>query len=90
MDIAAGSKRVFAMMTHTDRDGRAKIVTERTFPLTAIGVVTRIFTDMAVISITADGMVLDEIAPGLNKDDVQAVTDAPLIMDNVGEIAIAA
>jgi len=90
MDIAAGSKRVFAMMTHTDRDGGAKIVSERTFPLTAMGVVTRIFTDMAVISITADGLVLDEVAPGLTKDEVQAVTDAPLIMDNVGEIAVAA
>ncbi len=45
---------------------------------------------MAVISITADGMVLDEIAPGLNKDDVQAVTDAPLIMDSRGQIDIAA
>jgi len=45
---------------------------------------------MAVISITADGLVLDEVAPGLTKDEVQAVTDAPLIMDNVGEIAVAA
>jgi len=78
------------MMTHTDRDGGAKIVSERTFPLTAMGVVTRIFTDMAVISITGDGLVLDEVAPGLTKDEVQAATDAPLIMDNVGEIAVAA
>lgn len=90
MDIAAGSKRVFAMMTHTDRDGASKIVSERTYPLTAMGVVTKIFTDMAVISVTADGLVLDEVAPGLTKDEVQAATSAPLIMDNVGEIAVAA
>ncbi|MBO6783229.1 MAG: 3-oxoacid CoA-transferase subunit B [Alphaproteobacteria bacterium] len=90
MDIAAGSKRVFAMMTHTARDGAAKIVTERTYPLTAMQVVTKIYTDMAVISVTDDGLILDEIAPGLAAEQVQAVTDAPLIMDNVGEIAIAA
>ena len=90
MDIAAGSKRVFAMMTHTARDGAAKIVTERTYPLTAGGVVTRIFTDMAVITVTDDGLVLNEVAPGLTADEVQAVTDAPLIMDSVGTVAIAA
>ena len=90
MDIAAGSKRVFAMMSHTDRDGAAKIVTERTYPLTAMKVVTKIYTDMAVISVTPDGLILDEVAPGLTAEDVQAVTDAPLIMDSVGIIDVAA
>ena len=52
--------------------------------------VTRIFTDMAVISVTPDGLVLDEVAPGLTADEVQAVTDAPLIMNNVGIIPVAA
>ncbi|MBT4907118.1 MAG: succinyl-CoA--3-ketoacid-CoA transferase, partial [Rhodospirillaceae bacterium] len=80
----------FAMMTHTARDGAAKIVAERSYPLTAGGVVTRIFTDMAVISVTDAGLVLDEVAPGLTADEVQAVTDAPLIMNNVGTIPIAA
>ena len=90
MDIAAGSKRVFAMMSHTARDGAAKIVAERTYPLTAMGVVTRIYTDMAVISVTPDGLVLNEVAPGLAADEVQAVTDAPLNMDAVGIIDVAA
>ena len=90
MDIAAGSKRVFAMMSHTARDGAAKIVAERTYPLTAMGVVTRIYTDMAVISVTPDGLVLNEVAPGLIADEVQAVTDAPLNMDAVGIIDVAA
>lgn len=90
MDIAAGSKRVFAMMTHTARDGAAKIVKERTYPLTAMEVVTKIYTDMAVISVTPEGLVLDEVAPGLTADEVQTVTDAPLIMDSVGTIEIAA
>ncbi len=90
MDIAAGSKRVFAMMTHTARDGAAKIVAKRSYPLTAGGVVTRIFTDMAVISVTEGGLVLDEVAPGLSADEVQAVTDAPLITSNVGTITVPA
>ena len=90
MDIAAGSKRVFAMMSHTARDGAAKIVAERTYPLTAMGVVTRIYTDMAVISVTPDGLVLNEVAPGLTADEVQAITDAPLNMDAVGIIDVAA
>ena len=90
MDIAAGSKRVFVMMTHTARDGAAKIVAERTYPLTAMKVVTKIFTDMAVISVTPDGFVLDEVAPGLTANEVQTVTDAPLNMDAVGTIDVAA
>ena len=90
MDIAAGSKRVFVMMTHTARDGAAKIVAARTYPLTAIKVVTKIFTDMAVISVTPDGFVLNEVAPGLTADAVQAVTDAPLNLDAVGTIDVAA
>jgi len=90
MDIAAGSKRVFAMMSHTDRDGASKIVPERTYPLTAMRVVTKIYTDMAVISVTPDGLILDEVAPGLTADEVQAVTDVPLIMDQVGIINVAA
>lgn len=90
MDIAAGSKRVFAMMSHTARDGAAKIVAERTYPLTAMQVVTKIYTDMAVISVTPDGLILNEVAPGLTADEVQAVTDAPLNMDDVGTINVAA
>ena len=78
------------MMSHTDRDGAAKIVSERTYPLTAMKVVTKIYTDMAVISVTPDGLILDEVAPGLTADEVQAVTDAPLIMDSVGIIDVAA
>jgi len=90
MDIAAGSKRVFAMMSHTARDGAAKIVAERTYPLTAMQVVTKIYTDMAVISVTPDGLILNEVAPGLTADEVQAVTDAPLNMEDVGTINVAA
>lgn len=90
MDIAVGSKRVFAMMTHTTREGEPKIVRERTYPVTALGVVTRIYTDMAVIAVTDAGLVLDRVAPGLTPEEVQAATGAPLDMSRVGTIAIAA
>ncbi|MFT6579947.1 MAG: 3-oxoacid CoA-transferase B subunit [Alphaproteobacteria bacterium] len=88
MDIAVGAKRVFAMMTHTARNGESKIVDELSYPLTTQKCVTKIFTDMAVVSVTPDGFVLDEIAPGLTVDDVVAATDAKMIVpDNVALIA---
>ena len=90
MDIAAGAKRVYVMMTHTTREGDAKIVAARTYPLTAGGVVAKIYTDMAVIAVTPDGLVLEAVAPGLTADDVQAVTGAPLDTSNVTTIAVAA
>ena len=90
MDIATGSKRVFVTMTHTTRDGDPKIVAERTYPLTAGAVVTKIYTDMAVIAVTPDGLVLEAVAPGLTPDEVQAATAAPLDVSNVATISLAA
>ena len=90
MDIAAGAKRVFVTMTHTTRDGAPKIVAARTYPLTAGGVVTKIYTDMAVIAVTPDGLVLEAVAPGLTADDVQAATGAPLDASHVATIKVAA
>ena len=78
MDIAVGAKRVFAMMTHVTRDGEPKIVNALSYPLTALRSVTKIFTDMAVIAVTAEGLVLEEVAPGLTPDDVQAATEPKL------------
>ena len=78
MDIAAGAKRVFAMMTHVTTKGQPKIVRKITYPLTARRCVTRIFTDLAVISVTPDGLLLEEVAPGLTPADVQNVTEAEL------------
>lgn len=78
MDIAAGAKRVFAMMTHTAKDGEPKIVENLTYPLTAKNCVTKIFTDMAVVAVTSEGYVLEEVAPGLTAEEVQAATGAPL------------
>ncbi len=88
MDIAVGARQTFAIMTHLSKDGSAKIVDTLTYPPTALGVVTRVYTDMAVLSVTEDGFVLEEVAPGLTAEDVQAACDAKLILpDTLCEIA---
>jgi len=78
MDIAVGAKQVFAIMTHLAKNNEAKVVEKIDYPPTALGVVTRVYTDMAVLSVTPDGFVLEEVAPGLTVEDVQAATDAEL------------
>ena len=80
MDIAVGAKRVFAIMTHVAPGGEPKIVNSLTYPVTGLGCVTKIFTDMAVVSVTPEGMVLEEIAPGLTVEDIQAATGPKLIV----------
>lgn len=79
MDIAVGAKRVLVMMTHVTSRGEPKIVRKITYPLTARRCVTRIFTDLAVISVTPTGLVLEEVAPGLTPAAVQNVTEAALL-----------
>ncbi len=88
MDIAVGAKRVFITMSQTDKDGTPKLVETLTYPLTTRACVTKIFTDMAVISVTPEGFVLDEVAPGISPNDVTAKTAARLIVpDTIGTIA---
>jgi 3-oxoacid CoA-transferase subunit B len=78
MDVAIGAKQLFVVMTHTTRDGQPKIVNECNFPLTALRVVRTIFTDIAVIRVTDDGLVLDEVVEGWTPESVQACTEPPL------------
>jgi 3-oxoacid CoA-transferase subunit B len=78
MDLASGCRRVIVLMTHKTRDGAPKLVRECSYPLTAVGVVNRIITDLAVIDVTASGLALVECAPGTTPDQVQNATDAPL------------
>lgn len=78
MDLCSGARRVIVAMTHTDRDGRPKILRDCTFPLTAKGKVSAIYTDIAVIDVKPDGLHLREIATGWTVAEVQALTDAPL------------
>ncbi|MDE3076887.1 MAG: 3-oxoacid CoA-transferase subunit B [Chloroflexota bacterium] len=77
-DIAVGAKQLWVMMNHVTKDGQARILRQCTFPLTAGGVVKRIYTDMAVIDVKPDGLHLLEVAPGLTAEEVATATDAPL------------
>ncbi len=81
MDLAAGAKKVIALMKHVTGDGKPRIVQRCSYPLTARRCVSMIVTDIAVIDITAAGMVLRETAPGWTAAEIQALTEPPLITD---------
>jgi len=80
MDLVAGARRVFIAMEHTTKDGQPKILTKCTLPLTGVKVVNHIVTEMAYITVTDKGLLLEEVAPGLTADDVQRATEARLIV----------
>lgn len=79
MDLGAGARRVWVLMEHTTRDGTQKLVERCTYPLTALGSVTRIYTDLAVIDVTPAGFVLRDTAPGVTRAQVAERTGAPLL-----------
>jgi 3-oxoacid CoA-transferase subunit B len=80
MDLCAGAKKLFIAMEHTTKDGELKIVNELSYPATAMGKVSKLFTDLAVIDITPKGMVLREVFAGLTPKDIQSVTEPKLII----------
>jgi 3-oxoacid CoA-transferase B subunit len=89
MDLAAGAKKVIVAMEHSNKDGKPKIVEECTFPLTAKNCVDLIVTDIAVIKITADGLLLTEVAPGWSPENVQEETEAILnVSSQVSEMEL--
>jgi 3-oxoacid CoA-transferase B subunit len=79
MDIAAGAKTLIVCMEHTTKDGAPKIVKECTYPLTALACVDTIVTDLAVIDVKPEGLILREVAPGWTAEEVQALTGAHLV-----------
>ncbi|MEI6475614.1 MAG: CoA-transferase, partial [Planctomycetota bacterium] len=82
MDLVAGVKRVFVMTTHVTKEGEPKLVQRCTYPLTGRSVVTRIYSDLAVIDVTERGFALVELAPGIAFDFVQERTGAPIIANH--------
>lgn len=78
MDLAAGAKQVRVLMEHTSKKGEPRIKLHCSLPLTAPGVVKRIYTNLAVIDVTADGLIVKEMVPGMDLAQLQAVTEPKL------------
>jgi len=89
MDIAAGAKKLIVCMEHVTKDGAPKIVKQCTYPLTGLACVDTIVTDLAVVDVKPEGLVLREVAPGWTPEEVQKSTSAPLIASGrVPEISL--
>ena len=79
MDLAIGAKSVYVMMEHQTKAGESKIVQACTYPLTGIGCVNRIYTDLAVMDVTPNGLIVRDIAEGLSLQELEKLTGVALI-----------
>ena len=84
MDLVAAAKNIIVATTHTDKDGKSKLLKKCTLPLTGVNCVRRIITDLAVIDITESGFKLIEKAPGVSVEEIRAATEGNLVVE--GEI----
>jgi 3-oxoacid CoA-transferase subunit B len=80
MDLVHGAKRIVVIMDHVNKQGEPKILNHCTLPLTGKGVVNRIITDRAVLDVTAEGLLLVELAPGFTVEDIRNCTEPPLVV----------
>ena len=78
MDLAAGARQVWVIMTHTDKSGRSKLVEECTYPLTAARCVDRVYTNLAVLEVDEQGLRAVDLAPGVDAAMLEASTDPPV------------
>jgi 3-oxoadipate CoA-transferase, beta subunit len=78
MDLAAGARQVWVLMTHVDKSGRSKVVEECTYPLTAARCVDRVYTNFAVLQVDEDGLTAIDLAPGVDLATLRACTGAPV------------
>ena len=89
MDLVAGAKNIIVTMTHTDKHGNPKLLSECTLPLTGVNCITRIITDLAVMEVVDGAFLLKERAPGVTVEDIQAKTGGKLVVsDNVTEMQV--
>ena len=79
MDLALGAKQVYVMMEHLTKGGESKVVADCTYPLTGIGCVSRIYTDLAVLDVTPDGLLVREILSDISFEELQQLTGVPLL-----------
>ncbi len=83
MDLVASAKRIIVAMQHTNKEGESKLLRQCTLPLTGVGCVKRIVTDLAVVDVTDNGFKLVERAPGISVEEIIQATEAPLLVEGV-------
>ena len=88
MDLVAGAKNIIVTMTHTDKHGNSKLLSECTLPLTGVNCITRIITDLAVLEVADGAFILKETAPGVTVDEIQQKTQGKLVVPDDVDVMV--